>query len=135
MYLFVYGTLLRSINHKMGRYLNTNGTFIGKAKVQGLLYDLGNYPGLVKSTNKEDCVFGEIFQFENDQVLQVLDEYEGIGPLFPIPNEYRREKIEASLSDRNTLTCWSYILNHAILKEPLITSGDYSAYIKTKPKQ
>ena len=52
-YLFVYGTLRDGYDLKLKDKISAEIEYIGKAKVEGSLYDLGKYPGAVKEKEKK----------------------------------------------------------------------------------
>src|ERR1700755_2690681 len=52
-YLFVYGTLRKDYNLKLKDRVKNELEYIGQAKVAASMYDIGRYPGAVKS-NKGD---------------------------------------------------------------------------------
>jgi len=60
-HLFVYGTLLSSAGHPMGARLGREARLIGEASIEGRLYSLGRYPGLVDVVDRESRVHGEVF--------------------------------------------------------------------------
>src|SRR5262249_3869026 len=60
-HLFVYGTLLSRVRHPMGVRLRREASLIGAASIQGRLYSLGRYPGLVESADAGDIVHGEAY--------------------------------------------------------------------------
>src|SRR5260370_574313 len=94
LFLFVYGTLRRLHGHEMQALLERNAEFLSEGIVQGQLFNLGHYPGLVLSTDPSDRTIGEVYRLEEsrmDHTLRELDDYEGIGPNDPEPHEYRRE--------------------------------------------
>ena len=89
--LFVYGTLMNDIESMIANHLKTNSFMIGEGKANGLLYDLGRYPGFVYSPEAEAQVLGHIFQMDDpEEMLRTLDEYEGITASYPVDSEYRR---------------------------------------------
>ena len=50
-YLFVYGTLKRSITNPVGVMMRAHANYLAEAIIAGRIYDLGPYPGMVI----EDC--------------------------------------------------------------------------------
>jgi gamma-glutamylcyclotransferase (GGCT)/AIG2-like uncharacterized protein YtfP len=51
---------------------------VGTGSFQGKLYDIGRYPGVVRSGRNTDRVMGEIYRLsEPRRALEILDEYEG----------------------------------------------------------
>lgn len=58
-----------------------NASFVGEAQLNGELYRIDWYPGVVLSDSKTP-VFGEVFELKSADHLSELDAYEG--------SEYRR---------------------------------------------
>src|SRR5215813_7463055 len=90
--LFVYGTLRRDPSHELFQLLARNAKLLGEAVVEGKLYDLGEYPGMIYRANGGH-VIGELYQVNPEaweNVIERLDEYEGCRPIDPEPHEYRR---------------------------------------------
>ncbi|MFN2363821.1 MAG: gamma-glutamylcyclotransferase [Halarsenatibacteraceae bacterium] len=119
MKVFVYGTLMQGYsNHSLVRpYL----TGIKAAKTQGLLYNLGSFPGMKRGNGQ---VIGELIIIGQDyqqEVLERLDILEGH------PDFYRREKVEVEeLETGQKHMAWTYIYNSDTLdKSRLINSGDW----------
>ena len=76
--LFVYGTLLTSVDHPMARRLGRDGDLAGPATFTGRLYRVAWYPGLVDGRDG-DVVHGELHRLRNpEQALAWLDEFEGV---------------------------------------------------------
>jgi len=125
-HLFVYGTLMRRFRHPMHDELARGADFVGEAVVQGRLYDLGRYPGLVLSESPEDGVSGELYRLHDDTVLRVLDDYEGCGPADAQPHEYVRRTVTVC-GDGGTSEAWAYVYNRPVHALPRITSGRYGA--------
>jgi gamma-glutamylcyclotransferase (GGCT)/AIG2-like uncharacterized protein YtfP len=114
-YLFAYGTLMSGeFRHWM---LAAGGMeSVVTASVEGILFDLGEYPGLVLSGS--GAVLGELIRFRNLAIiLQRLDEEEGA--------EYRREAVRVRLSDGSTQAAWAYVLAMVPASKPVIASGDW----------
>jgi gamma-glutamylcyclotransferase (GGCT)/AIG2-like uncharacterized protein YtfP len=70
--------------------------FVGAARVPGLLYDFGRYPGAVKSDQTDGWVQGEVHRFDDPGLLTLLDCYEG--------PEFER----AMVSVKGVQECWIY---------------------------
>ncbi|TSD66581.1 gamma-glutamylcyclotransferase [Inquilinus sp. KBS0705] len=129
--LFVYGTLLQTEN-EFGVYLNKNCSFLGEGKVNGTLYDIGEYPGLTINNHSETFVYGHIYQMKHPEiVLNRLDFYEGVGPTEEQPNLYTRQLIPVETSD-GIVSAWTYIYNLPVIGYPIIASGNYIEYLKQK---
>src|SRR4051812_24511651 len=77
-HLFVYGTLMRGFNNAMTKLLSRSAEFCGQARCQGRLYLVTHYPGMVRSDDAADVVFGELFSLHSPQAsFLLLDDYEG----------------------------------------------------------
>ena len=84
-YLFVYGTL-RQGGVRDIRKLSPASAFLSRGTVQGLLYDLGAYPGLLLEKNGT-AISGEVYQV-SDAVLIRLDAIEGVDRKNPAASAY-----------------------------------------------
>ncbi|MBS1503578.1 MAG: gamma-glutamylcyclotransferase [Bacteroidetes bacterium] len=122
--LFVYGTLLDRSN-KYGVYLKDNSTHYSNGKVQGRLYDIGDYPGAVLTSGEEEYVYGTILKLTDpEETLIVLDEYEGFGEDLLQPNEFIRVLTSAETA-LGIMDCWIYLYNLPIDGIKRIVSGQY----------
>lgn len=127
-YLFVYGTLLTTGN-PYAHYLQKHCSLVGAAKLKGILYDIGEYPGAVINLTGDQYIYGSTYLMNDAaQVLKVIDEYEGIGPNETLPHEYERVLVEVE-GDIGVFTCWVYIYNWSISEKRQIPGGNYSQYI------
>lgn len=101
--------------------------YIDMAWINGCLYEVGGYPGLVSSSRFSDKVVGELYRLLwPRQVLTALDDYEECSIDFPLPHEYVR-KIQAvyGLATDNALMAWIYQFNRDVDGLRWISSGDY----------
>ena len=114
-FLFVYGKLRKGGELPMDE--NFPGvTFVGDATVNGRLYDLGRFPGLVMN-NAQTHVLGAVYRL-NDETLAKLDEIEASA-------EYYRQLKNALVGDE-TVTCWIYLPDPQQCTEgKFIASGDW----------
>ena len=128
--LFVYGTLLTAIKHPEGEKLRSLADYMGKGRVSGMLYDIGEYPGLVIGNEAANTVLGEIYDLSNfPDYWDELDDYEEIKE--SETPEYTREKVIVSTANA-TLTCWTYIYQGIVQHLVPIKGGDYLRYYKEK---
>lgn len=115
--LFVYGTLKkRSEAHK----LLHGARYVGPASVSGALYDLGEYPGLVKKRKNGRSVVGELYDLPNNgaKTLRALDRYEG--------REFIRRRVFVSLPSGRRRAAWTYLLREDPPESArLVKSGRY----------
>lgn len=131
-YLFVYGSLMGSIQSKIASLLHENADFLGVAYVKGHLYDLGSYPGLVLDP-KAAKVAGHVFKLHHPEaLLSYLDQYEGILPNNPDLNEYSRQLVKADRQGE-VLSCWAYIYQLSTKRLVKIPYENYLDYLKEQP--
>ena len=135
-YLFVYGTLLSSLNSPAGSVLKMYAERISPATIRGRLYDIGGYPGLVladdEGAGKGEVVYGELYLIrEKENLLSALDEYEGCSPRFPEPREYKRKVIPVITPEGNQVQAWAYLYNWDLSRCLRIESGDYEKFMRS----
>ena len=119
--LFVYGTLRKDIRNSRFHVLAREAqevTFVGHARIQGRLFDLGTYPGLVLSGDPGARVRGELYALGNpDDTLSRLDDYEG--------NEFERVERDVVLDSGASGKAWVYIYTGSTANKREVVSGDY----------
>jgi pyruvate carboxylase len=131
-YLFVYGTLRRGGGSPFSKLLSEQADLVGLGAFQGRLYDLGEYPGVVLSSNPADVVIGEIYALRNNSsVLVILDKYEDYLPDQPEQSLYLRQLASISARENKTLQAWIYLYNGSINGCKQITPGDYLHYLNS----
>jgi gamma-glutamylcyclotransferase (GGCT)/AIG2-like uncharacterized protein YtfP len=111
----------------MSRLLCRNGVFVDYAVFQGRLYRIDSYPGAVPSDDPGHRVSGEVYRLADAEGLwSCLDSYEGCGPEFPEPNEYRRQQKRVLLDNGELMNAWIYLYNRPTAGIELIECSDYS---------
>ena len=124
--LFVYGTLMRGFDHPMAQLLSRSADFIGEAQCRGRLYLIRHYPGLLKSEDSADIVFGEVYRLRQPEaLLREFDMYEACGEGFAEPTEYVRQMLPVTFSDGAAGEAWTYVYNWPVTGLPQIASGKF----------
>ena len=120
--VFVYGTLRRGGSNA---FRMDGAEFVGKGRVQGNLYVISWYPGLVLG---RDCgwVTGEVYRVGVEQ-LRALDDFEGLAAGEIEGSEYRRVKVEADVGGDEVMEVWVYEWKGAFNEDERIQSGDWLA--------
>lgn len=126
-HVFVYGTLRRGEERDIN-FLRPAPRWLGRASVQGLMVELGTYPGLVPEVSGR--VQGEVYEI-SAALEQQLDEIEEV---WPTPNgEYIKREIAVRLEPEGAqpseVVCLVYVLapGQAVGK-PVIACGDWVNY-------
>ncbi|MEO7971072.1 MAG: gamma-glutamylcyclotransferase family protein [bacterium] len=121
-FIFIYGSLRRGTAGSMSLRF-PQSKFIAEANVNGRLYDLGPYPGLLLDESNS-LVNGEVYEVD-DHLLSELDEFEA-------SSNYVRKPVEIFFSAQRA-RCWTYEPNPEFYRlEKLITSGDWVEYARAK---
>jgi gamma-glutamylcyclotransferase (GGCT)/AIG2-like uncharacterized protein YtfP len=131
-YLFVYGTLRQELVGKTSRDLAAlmkSLLFVGRGKIQGQLYDLGDYPAAIVGAEFNTRIVGEIYELPEPQgTLEILDAYEGFIPGELEASLFARIKEPVTLEDGRQLQCWIYVYNDWVSTGRLISDGNYLDY-------
>ncbi|MGA2171196.1 MAG: gamma-glutamylcyclotransferase family protein, partial [Terracidiphilus sp.] len=111
-YLFTYGTL--HPGHAPDEIAPAVEKLrpVGTGYVYGVLYDLGDYPGVVLDPTSNQKISGTVFRLSEDEnVLRQLDEYEGFDQASPEQSLFLRTLRSVTLDSGETLPCWIYVYN------------------------
>lgn len=129
--LFVYGTLRSECNHAAYQLITEGFTLLGKARVKGKLYNLGDFPGAVK-TKVNSFIEGELYELKEgrklDQAFVRLDEYEGLPAREGEQQLYVREIAEA-IYNHSIIKAWIYWYNQDVSQYLELQSGNYLEYM------
>ncbi len=124
-WLFVYGTLRRSVPHPMARWLARRARYCGVATVKGVLYEVDGYPVLVPHPDAGRRVVGDLYALpatDADAILRRLDAYEGCDMDAP---GYRRVVLPVVDSRGRRYIAWVYIWTGSLERARPIPGGDY----------
>jgi|ERR1700683_2055034 gamma-glutamylcyclotransferase (GGCT)/AIG2-like uncharacterized protein YtfP len=125
-YLFSYGTLQPDIAPKEIAGAVRNLRRIGRGRVHGRLYDLGEYPGAILSSTGP-VILGQVFELPDDpEILSQLDEYEGFDPAHPEGSLFVRRKYPVTLRGGKKIKCWVYSYNRHPGSAPGLATGDFA---------
>lgn len=116
--LFVYGTLNEP--EALTRLLGSRERWreVGSGCVRGMLFDLGDYPGLVASESTHDQVRGMVIELADPEIaLTRLDAYEGVHD-----GLYVRTEMPVRLEGGRSVNAWVYVYNRPTAKGRRITA-------------
>lgn len=125
-YIFIYGTLQPgAAPREVARAVEMLKP-VGEGSVDGVLYDLGEFPGAVADSAAESRVFGTVFELPEDKnVLPELDRYEGFNPDAVTDSLFVRLERDVELTDGCQMRCWIYYYNLQPLGARVIADGRY----------
>ena len=130
--VFVYGTLRRGGSNA---FRMDGAEFVGQGRVEGKLYAISWYPGLVLGRDM-GWVTGEVYRVTPQQ-LRALDEFEGISANEMEGAEYRRVGADVTLDGMpydDTLHCNAFEWKGPVSEESRIASGDWLEVIEPRPR-
>lgn len=134
--LFVYGSLRSGFRNPVYEYLTKYFHLMGEAVVKGKLYDHGEYPVAVPTT-EEKFISGELYGINNplefSWAIGQLDDYEGLNGEPGEPILYKREEVIA-YQKGEPHQAWIFWFNGNISGKPEIESGDLLQYLQQKNK-
>lgn len=134
-HLFVYSSLLKGFQSEEYRYIHQYFQFVSKAKVKGILSDLGNNP-VAKPTTENFFIKGELYKINNEDefsfAIGQLDDYEGVSPEAYENPLYIRQLAIVFKEDGSEVNSWIYWYNGDVAGKPVIESGDVLEYAKAK---
>ena len=115
-HVFVYGTLRRGERNDIARYWPLP-QFVGMSSIEGCLYDLGAYPGIVLGEGGR--VVGEVYCItaEVEAELDILEEVKADGS-----GEYRKREVKV-VTDGRALKCLVYEIHPERLAGSLVIAG------------
>ena len=109
-HLFVDGSLLSTAGHPAGERLARAARRIAEASLQGRLYSISWYPGLVERDAEDQRVYGEVYRLHDAaRSLQWLDAYEGLTVGGPHHGEYARRERPVRLTCGTMMRTWVYL--------------------------
>ncbi len=116
----------------MSHWLSQRNEWIGIGYFQGILFNLGEYPGAVKSNKASERVLGDIYRIDHPKmILATLDRYEQCSIGDPRPHEYARSIEPVILGKNRTLNAWIYLYNRPAKDLDCIVSGDYIDFLES----
>lgn len=116
----VYGTLRRGADNDITR-MRPAPTLVGEARLAGVMYDLGAYPGVVLGGAGQ--VVAEVYRI-GAEVERQLDELEAVYP--QQHDEYAKRHVHVTTLQGETHECIVYEINPKYTQGAVvILSGDW----------
>jgi gamma-glutamylcyclotransferase (GGCT)/AIG2-like uncharacterized protein YtfP len=134
--LFVYGSLRSGFQHAAYQYMAKYFQLLGHATVKGKLYDMGDYP-VALPTTEEKFIQGELYTLNEaddfSYVIGQLDDYEGLYAEEGETPLYKRELATVFCNGQSS-TAWIYWFNGSVNSLQEIESGDVLEFMRQKNK-
>jgi gamma-glutamylcyclotransferase (GGCT)/AIG2-like uncharacterized protein YtfP len=121
-YLAVYGLLRQGSNAPDRPRIMDSLTDCGPCEIAGLLYDLGDYPGLVIGSG---IVAGQLFEVADASTFRELDRYERYDPEDLKGSLYLRRSVYLVKPSHDA---WVYVYNQSLVDKRRVVSGDWLRY-------
>jgi gamma-glutamylcyclotransferase (GGCT)/AIG2-like uncharacterized protein YtfP len=116
--LFVYGLLMAGGPGYAALGLDGRVRNLGRERIAGRLYHLGDYPGLV--TGPHGLVEGELLALQDPALIETIDAYELYEPANLTASEFRRIETDLLVSGGRG---WTYEYNRPVAGRPVIATG------------
>ncbi len=124
--LFVYGTLRRGFALH-SRLAKLEARYLGRGRIAGNLYNLGEYPGAVPSRSRGKAIEGEVYELQDpEKQLKALDRVEEFKSALPERSLFIRQKTTVRLTDGKRVRAWVYFLPRRPSKARILSSGDFA---------
>jgi gamma-glutamylcyclotransferase (GGCT)/AIG2-like uncharacterized protein YtfP len=125
-YLFAYGTLQPACAPPAIAHAVAKLHPIGEGFANGVLYDLGGYPGAVLDSSSDQRITGLVLHLPEDaNVLREIDAYEEFDPAAPDTSQFIRILHPVVLATGESLRCWIYVYNRNLGSARILPSGVY----------
>jgi gamma-glutamylcyclotransferase (GGCT)/AIG2-like uncharacterized protein YtfP len=132
-HIFLYGTLLLEDFDPMQEVLLHYGTHVGFGLFTGILFDIDDYPGAIPDESTGSEVAGAVLRLsEAEQVLAIMDEYEGYDPDNEKESLFVRKKLSIKMESGKIKKCWIYLYNKDTCDLTRIPHGNYLKYLSEK---
>jgi len=118
-YLFAYGTLMPGCAPARMHHACAGMEVVGRGTARGILYDFGEFPGLVEG---DGTVSGVILRVPQ-AVWAKLDEYESCPGPGCEDGLFQRVKTRAKLDDGEEVQCWVYVYARDLTGAKRVASG------------
>ncbi len=122
LHLATYGTLMQAFGGCSRLGIADRVSVVGTCCFEGVLYDLGSFPGAVPG---ENIVYGELLRLHDPRVWSILDQYEGYDADREADSLFVRRQVDLRAPPERA--AWVYWFNGRPDGER-IASGDWARY-------
>jgi pyruvate carboxylase len=124
--LFVYGTLRRGfpLHRELAKL---DARYIGRGRIGGDLFNLGEYPGVLPAASSRKGVEGELYELRKpEEQIPILDQLEEFDAKRPSKSLFVRRRATVRMNDGSRVRAWVYFLPRRPARASVISSGDYA---------
>lgn len=121
-----YGSLMKDQGPQEKLLITGKLKLVGSCSIPGTLYDLGEYPGLVKG---DGVVPGELYEVADKSVFIKLDDYEEFNHTHPDQSLFVRRGVRLS---EPKVDCWVYFFCGDVSSAKRIEGMSWADYKKVK---
>ena len=107
---------------------------MGQGEIEGRLYNIGNYPGAVKSSSVHK-IYGQIYKVINADILAELDRYEDYNESNPQKSLFIRKAVLVKGENGKVHRAWVYFYNRPVRLKKIIKTGNYKKFRKAKGRK
>lgn len=125
-YIVLYGTLMRGYDNYDKFNLSNRLSYIKKTKFNGIMYDIGGYPGVIVEEDNNRIIEGELYYIRDQSLLPKLDDFESYYPENTKNSLYIRELIE--LESPKSIKAWIYLYNKSVNDKDVVKSNNWNMY-------
>lgn len=114
--LFVYGAILQPVAVQVARIVMQRGRDLGPATVNGLLYKLGGYPGMIPGRTAPP-VHGRLYALKAEDLEHVFTRFQN--------QDFQRQMLTAD-TEEGSKPCWGWVLKARPIYGELLESGRWT---------
>lgn len=118
--LFVYGSLRAGQSNPMAALLHAHARHLGPGTVQGRLYVVSWYSGMVAGEAAGDVVHGDVFELAAEtakRVIAEMDAYEG--------DAFVRAPVEVAMEGETRFPAFAYLYAGGVAGLARVAHGDW----------
>lgn len=127
LHIAVYGTLMRPFDAQERLGIADQLAYEGPCRFEGVLYDLGAFPGAVPG---DEVVQGELFRILDPRAMPKMDRLEGYDPAHEEGSQYLRRAID--LVGPEGKRAWVYWYNGPVEEGARVPSGSWIEHLKNR---
>lgn len=123
---FTYGTLMKGECREYVLDFDSNILTCQPVETPGILFNLGDYPGMILSDDSTRTVKGELYHLNDiGKSISILDKIEGFKGYGKSGSLYTRAALKIKDQTGNNVWAWTYLINSRPAFSSIIENGDW----------